>query len=176
MGDWLSHHSQIHTTRPYDNQAAGPGYCVASISARLAAGDVPAASLIQMRPLSSFLRLDYAASLDPTSADVLMHVEAVRDPLLHSLHMRNDTNGPAWADQLREHLEYLFERPGFVAGIETAEPFIDEDGIEMHLATDGFDHVGQAERQRQCCDEGFAARQGRRQASLSSLKIEDADA
>jgi len=70
--------------------------------------------------------------LNAAAASILVHVEPVRDSLLHGFHMRDDPDRPARTHLLRQHLQHLFQRTGLIVGIEAAKPLVYEDRIQVH--------------------------------------------
>ena len=72
---------------------------------------------------------------------------------------------------LEVHESFYGEVEGF--GVESAEAFVDEDGVEADAAGVVGDDVGEAKRKGEGGEEGFAAREGRHRACVARVLIKD---
>ena len=69
------------------------------------------------------------------------------------------------------HESFYGEVEGF--GVEGAETFVDEDGVEADAAGVVGDDVGEAKRKGEGGEEGFAAREGRHRTCVARVLVED---
>jgi hypothetical protein len=69
--------------------------------------------------------------------------------------VRDEANRSVLADERIQNLQNLVERARSVFGIETAEPFINEDGVKPDLAACTFDDIGKTEREGERSDKGL---------------------
>jgi hypothetical protein len=91
-------------------------------------------------------RSGHLSHFDAAAAQLLADIEPVGNGTLNHRHMRDHAHDAPLADKLGQNLQNLIQRPRLVLGVETPEPLVDEDCVQMHLTVHALDHVGETQR------------------------------
>jgi hypothetical protein len=89
--------------------------------------------------------------------------------LLHRLDVTDDADRAATRPQTVERRHGKFE----CVSVERTKSFVNEEGVQLDCARSGTHNFGESERQREGCEEGFAAGQGMGSARPARVLVKD---